>query len=260
MPRTPVERGPGWVVAVVVALALAGCRVDVDTRVEVESSGAGTLAVDVHLDQELLDDLTVTGFDPVPAAVADWEVSRTPSEDGERIRVATTFDGPDELDLRVASLREGLTDDDPRVVESIDLVVADDGSVMLDAVVGAWLPSSTGVEGPGFADGQDLAALAADPDRFAATFTVVLPGSIVDHDADVVEGRTATWNLPPDTVVEASVTSGPPALVGGWVLTAIGVGVLAAVVALGTWFLRRRRREHQVAPHGRVERLQGWGS
>lgn len=238
--------------AVIVALSLGGCRMAVDTRVEVDASGSGAMTLDVDLDQDLLDVLTVTGFDPAPTAVDGWEVTRTPLDDGERIAVSTTFDDPGQLARRVAALQEGLTEDDPRLVKSIDLVVAGDGSTELDATVGVWLPSSTGVEGPGFADGEDLAALAADPEAFAATFTVMLPGSITEHNADVVRGTTATWQLAPGEVVEAQASSDPPDLVGGWVLTAIGVVVLLAVVVLGVWLLRRRRRERHIAPLGRV--------
>ncbi len=245
------------VLAVALSMAVAGCRMGVDTRVEVEASGHGVVTLDVDLDQELLDVLTVTGFDPAPPAVDGWEVTRTALDVGERIAVTATFDDPGQLADRVADLRDGLTDDDPRLVESVDLVVGDDGSTELDATVGVWLPSSTGVEGPGFADAEDLAALAADPDAFAATFTVVLPGDIVEHNADVVRGSTATWQLAPGEVVEARVTAEAPNLVGGWVLTAIGVAVLVLVVLLGVWLLRRRRRERHVAPHGRVERLRG---
>lgn len=243
-------------VVVAMAVSLTGCRMGVESRVEVTASGAGVVAVEVDLDQDLLDVLTVTGFDPAPPAVDGWEVTRTALDDGERIAVTAAFDDPGQLADRIADLQDGLTDDDPRLIESVDLVVGDDGSTQVDATVGVWLPSSTGVEGPGFADAADLAALAADPEAFAATFTVVLPGDIVEHNADVVRGNTATWQLAPGEVIEARVTADAPDLVGGWVLTAIGVAVLALVVVLGVWLLRRRRRERDVAPHGRVSRLQ----
>lgn len=260
MPRLdlPADRPVGRLLlvglAALLTLVLSGCRMHVDTRVEVTAAGSGTLALVIDLDDELFESLTATGFDPTPEAVPGWEVERVATEDGEQVRVTTSFDDPGQLAERIVDLDEGLGDDDPRLVESIDLVVGSDGTTSMEAVVGVRLPSSTGVEGPGFAGADELAALVADPDNFTATFTVALPGPVAEHNADIVRGATAVWQLPPGEAVNARVTSDPPALVGGWVLTAAGIGLLAGVVLLGTWLLRRRRRERREAPFGRVSR------
>ncbi len=244
-------------VLVVAALALAGCRLDLDTRVEVEASGAGTMALTFLLDAELAETLTATGFDPVPAGVADWEVTRGQLEDGGlQVTVATAFTDPAQLRERVAALQSGLDQEDPLVVESIDLAVADDGAAEVRARVGVRLPSSTGAVGAGLVDGERLAALASDSENFAATFTVVLPGPVQAADADRVDGSIAAWDLPVGTVRDASATSGPPSPLGAWVVPAVGIALLVVVVVVGVVLLRRRRRARRIAPHGRIERLE----
>lgn len=263
-PAAPIRAGRGrWSTATIalallaVVVGLSGCRLDLDTRVEVEASGAGTMALTFRLDGELAEALTATGFDPVPAPVADWEVTRTDAEDGGlEVVVATAFADPAQLQDRVAALREGLDDEDPVIVESIDLRVADDGATDVDARVGVILPSSTGAVGGGLFDGDQLAMLAADPEAFAATFTVVLPGPVQSADADRVDGQVAVWELPLDELVDATASAGPPSPLGTWVVPAIGVGLLLVVVVVGVLVLRRRRRDRRTAPHGRVERLQ----
>lgn len=255
------RRGPGTAMCLaLLAVVLGACRMDVDTRVAVEPTGSGTLAVDVVLDDDLVQSLTATGFDPTPTRVPGWDVERVAVDGGERISIVTTFDDPDELSQRVDELAAGLDDEDPGLVESVDLELAEDGSSELAATVGLRLPSSTGVEGPGFADGQDLAALAADPEKFGATFSVELPGPVTAPDADRIDGTTATWNLVPGEVVEVRASAGPPDPFGTWVVPAVGIGVLVLLVLLGAWLLRRRRRERNRAPHGRVERMRRWST
>ncbi len=240
------------------ALVLSACRMDVDTRVEVDQTGGGVLAVDVRLDDDLWDRITATGFDPTPSGVTGWQVATSEVDGGRLVTMATSFTDPVQLQDRVAALQEGLDDEDPGLVEAIDLVVGPDGSTTIDAVVGLRLPSSTGVEGAGFADGEDLAVLAADPERLAATFTVVLPGPVVDHNADTADGSTLRWRLPPGDEVRARATAGPPDALGSWVVPAIATGLLVLVVVVGVVVLRRRRRDRRRAPHGRVERLTRW--
>lgn len=247
------------VVLGVLVLTVAACRLDVDTRVDVDATGAGTMAITFQLDGELHDTLTATGFDPAPAGVPGWEVATQDTDDGGlQVTVATAFDDPAQLQERVAELQAGLDDEDPRVVESIDLEVADDGASELSARVGMVLPSSTGAAGADVLDREGLVALASDPEAFAATFTVVLPGTVQAANADEVDGRVAVWNLPIDQTIEATATAGAPGAIGSWVVPAIGVAGLVLVVVAGVLVLRRRRRDRRVAPHGRVERLERW--
>jgi hypothetical protein len=247
--------------SVALLVGVAGCRMDVDTRVEVDEAGAGTMAIALLLDGELHESLTATGFDPVPPSVPDWEVTSEPVQDGGLVvTVGTAFANPAELQARVAALQAGLDDEDPRLVESLELVVDDDGSSELTAEVGLLLPSSTGAAGGGVLDRDGLAALAADPDAFSATFTVVLPGTVQAANADRVDDQVASWDLPIDETITATATGGAPSAIGAWVLPAAGIALLVLVVVLGVLLLRRRRRNRRVAPHGRVEHLRRWGS
>jgi hypothetical protein len=91
--------------------------------------------------------------------------------------------------------------------------------------------------GPG---GDELAALVAD--AVSPRLVVTLPGAIEHHDADRVEGRTLTWEVPFDGEREVVAAAGPPSrlvAVAPWLAAVAGAGL---VLAVGVFAVRRRRR------------------
>lgn len=249
---TPMPRRVLALLLLAATLVLGGCRFDVTAEVAVEGDGSGRLAVVVVVDEEIASRLTDHGVELAPPGVGAWQVDESSADGRREVRMTAAFADPDELGARVADLGAGLDDEDPAMLDRVELAVAEDGSAELTAVAGLRLPSSTGVQAAGLFDADDLAALAAAGD-VTASLAVTFPGSVVDANADRVEGRTATWVLPVGDAITATATAGPPSpWDAGWVPAAVGIGALVLVVLVASAWLRRRRNRRS-APLGRVD-------
>lgn len=246
MPARPSGRRPwGPLVLVAVAVLAAGCQVRLGTDVTVAADGSGRLALTAALDQELAASLAADGFDPfgmLEDLPEGWDVERSQPDGGQAVTVATDFAGPEALADRVAQLQDGLDREDPLLLEEVDLEVGEDGSASFTARAGLRPPGSTGLEGAGVRfDGEDLAVLLSErgDEVVRVDLRVSLPGAVVDGNADVVDGATATWNLPVTELVEVRAASEPPVDRTWWIVGAaalVGLAVGWAVRGL----LRRR--------------------
>jgi hypothetical protein len=71
---------------------------------------------------------------------------------------------------------------------------------------------------------------------------VRVPGTFVEHDADEVDGRTATWELavgePRPVRAVAAAPTGPAA----WLVAVVAGALLVVALAALTWWWVRRRR------------------
>lgn len=241
-----------WLLVAVLAVVLAGCRVDVTTAVDVAADGSGTLAVTVQLDAETASTLTALGLSLRPAAVAGWESEETVGDDVHEVVLTTSFASPDELATRVGELSAGLDDEDPAVLTDVTLVVTDDGAATFDGMAGLRLPSSAGAEAAGWPTAEELADLAGE---VTASLEVTMPGTIEVSNATLVDGRTATWDLPVGSLQPVTAESSSPSLwQQGWLRwAALGGALVVLLVALAVW--RRRRRRRVEAPMGRVDRM-----
>ncbi len=229
-------------VAVLLAVLSSACQVRVGTDVAVAPDGSGRLAVTVAIDEELADSLGADAIDPF-AELTDlpdgWEVSR----DGEQqVTVGADFDDADGLAERVAQLQDGLDDEDPAILEDAALEVDDQGRATFRARAGFRPPSSTGFDGAGVRfDGEDLADLLAQrgDEVMRVDLRVTLPGAIVEGNADAVDGRTATWQLPVTELVEVRAVGDPPTDRTWWL---VGAGALVGLALgwLGVALWRRR--------------------
>ncbi len=230
----------------VVALVASACQVRVGTDITVTEDGSGRMALTIALDEELTSSLAADGFDPF-AGLEDlpegWEVERTDADGGQAATIAADFADPDELTARVAQLREGVGEQDPSLLEDVELAVAEDGSATFRGRAGFRPPSSTGLDGVGVAfDGEDLQTMLAErgDEVMRVDLRVSMPGPVVDTDADEVDGRAATWNLPVTELVEVRAASEPPSDRTWWVVG--GAAVLGLVLGFVLVGLFRRRR------------------
>lgn len=242
LPTAAPRRVLRWALVVLLAVAASACQVRVGTDVTVGADGAGRLALTVALDEELGESLQADEIDPfsgLDRLPEGWEVQR---EGDRQVTVTADFDEPAGLADRVEQLQEGLDEQDPAVLEDASLEVAEDGSTTFRARAGFRPPSSTGLEGAGVQfDGQDLAALLAErgDEVMRVDLRVTLPGPVVDGNADTVDGRTATWNLPVTELVEVQAVGGPASDRTWWLVGAAALlGLALGVVGVGMW--RRR--------------------
>lgn len=229
-------------------LVVSGCRLDLVTTAEIERDGSGTLALSVRLDDALLNELDELAIDPTLEVTAlateldGWELERTVDEEAAiTITLTRGFADASEMGPALRQLSSGLADADPALLIDLDLDVADDGSASLDGAVAFRSPMTIGAE----VDGE---VLGPSPDELAEMTSevvrprleVAMPGPLERHDADRVDGRTLSWDIPVGEAREVAATSGTPAIYEQpWLWGVVGATILVILIVLLT--LRRRR-------------------
>ena len=238
------------------ALLLAGCRLDLVAPLEVRADGSGRAGLTARFDPELLAELDRLGVDPTAelsaAVTADpsWEVTRT-REDGGALLVAAHREVADATQLPglYDRLVSGLAEEDPALLLDIDLTLDDDGGTTLAGTASLRPPATSGLAldgeqvGP---DAEELAALVAE--HVTAAVEVSLPGDIVDLQGGSVDGEVVRIPVPVGESTSFRVVStGAPwwvTMPGGLpaLLAAVGGGVLL-LGGLLVWQGRRARRD-----------------
>jgi hypothetical protein len=213
---------------------------------DVAEDGSGTVAVDLRMDERLVAELDDLGLDPaaeLSAVVAedpDWRLQR--QAEGEGLRLRAVREETDDPAGALAALSEGLADDDPALEFDLDIDVDEEGRVALSGTAELRTPTLPGAaDADGEAIGPDAARLRTlMAEHVTAELQVTLPGRVVGHDADQVDGATMRWSLPPDASVQLRATS-TPHVVPPEVLV-VGGGALALAAAAGAVALALRRR------------------
>jgi hypothetical protein len=248
---TPAPPRSSWrqlLVLPLVALVIAGCRLDVGTDVEVDARGAGTVAVSVRIDGATLRELDRLGVDPgidVDLALGPtsrWRSERLVDEDGGLTHVyRRDFADGAELTAVLRELSDGIAVQDPALRFDVVATTTRRGALTLVGNAGLRPPSTTGVlidDVPVGPSGRDLSALTADAVR--ARLDVHVAGTVVETDADRAGERSAGWDLPVGGLRPITLVSAP----AGWwsrvPWTLVGV-LGAAVVAAAAVTVRRRR-------------------
>lgn len=237
------------------ALASVGCQLRLAADVVVEADGAGWVELAYAVDEELAELLEAAGVDlqeglgdAATAASADgWElVEGEGGTAGARFRAE--FDDPAEFERLMAAVHEGLGVDEGLLFRDLQLDVRE-GRAAFTGAAGVVLPEAVGAEGDGIAfDREDLDELisARGTDAVRYDLRLTLPDEPVEHDADVVEGRTLVWELPVGQLEGISARSEAPA--DPTIAIAAAAGLLAAALAaVGTAWLRRRRSLRRAA-------------
>lgn len=232
------------VTLLIAGAVLSGCRIDVATEVGFDRSGGGEVAVVVRVDGATLRELDAAGVDPeLDVALGlgpdpAWRGERRVDADGGLVltyrRAFTDGEGATAL---LRELSEDVAPQDPALRLDLTVITRPSGAVRMAGTGSVSPPATLGVsvdDVPVGPVGEELAALVAEAVR--AQLVVSVAGRVIEHDADVVEGRTLRWALPvgePRSVV--LVAEGlplwrriPTGVLAAMTLVVIGAGMLAA--------------------------------
>jgi LPXTG-motif cell wall-anchored protein len=243
VPRAPL------LLLLAVALLLSGCRFDVAADLTISRDGAATAALELRVDREALTRLDALEVDPTAELAAaggqvpGWEVTRVADEDGSlTVRLTrSTVDAASAADA-LRELSAGLVEADPALLLDLDIDVGDDGAVRVDGTAELRPPATAGVAVDGEPVGPEAGALARmTAEAVDASFSLTVPGELQEHDADTVDGRTATWNLDAGEARRIQATAAAPGDVTPWLLAGGAAALLLLAVGVLGW--RRRRRE-----------------
>lgn len=220
------------------AVVLAGCRLDAAVSLVVDRDGAGSLALRLVADQELVARADAAGVDPFAPLrelqVPGWSVADGDRDDGGReVTLRARFDDPDELAALSADLAAALDAPEARLLEPFAVELTSD-TVAVSG--GAGLVPTDVVAELGLTPDAAVAALADSVDY---RVRVSLPGEVLEAPGGRVEEREVTWQVPAgEQVAVAAVSQRPPPW---WLWPAVVAGALLVVAALVLWRWRRRR-------------------
>jgi hypothetical protein len=247
---------------VISALALMGCRLDVEVDVVIEPDGTGVVTVHAVADQELagkipglVEDLR---FDD--AIAAGWTIDGPTTTDTGSVEITMTHgvSSPEELANVLNSIGPPFTNmGAARTTVDDQTTNAIDGVLTLpngfESFADADLVAAVG----GLPFGDEFAASATTPaESMSVTFRVALPGELVSTPTGIeVEADVFEWTAPLDgtSVSVATQTVQRPAEGGSWA----GPLATAAMVALIVWIVlavafiafvlgaRRKRAQHR---------------
>lgn len=228
----------------VLAIGITGCQLRVGVGMDIDRNGAGTLAVSVGADQELLAKARRAGVDPLGAllaqsgqlAEAGWRMAEDKFTGGGReVRLSARFDGPEEFNVLTRDLASALAAPEVRLLEPFTLRVTGDRIAVSGA---AGLQPTAAITEVGVQP-ADAVRLAAEEAAVAYAVRVRLPGEVLDSTAPVRHQRTLLWRVRPGQQVEVrAVGVRPPR---SW-LPVLAVVVEALVVVGVVVVLRRRQR------------------
>lgn len=238
-------RGSVAVVALLATL-LAGCELAVTSELDVERDGSGTVGVVFDLDPAMLAELDAAGIDPtaeLAAAVVatdGWQLQRESVDGGLRVTATHRADDTEAMTAALRELSAGLGPDDPAVEVDLDLAVDAEGAAQLDGEAQLRAPAGPGVMGdPDLPDAAAMAALTGE--HVTAQLTVTLPGRADSHDADQVDGRTLTWQLPVDEPVTVTARASAPSRWTSDLRLILGAAIVLLLAGGGSAWVWRRR-------------------
>ena len=235
-------RAGSAVLLAAVAVVLSGCRIGVTSDVTFDRSGGGEVAVAVRIDGATLRELDAAGVDPALDVALGlgpdprWRSERTVDADGGLVLTyRQPFTDGEGATALLAELSADVPLQDPALRLDVVVSTSSTGAVRI-AGTGALSPPATlgvSIDGsPVGPAGEELAALTAESVR--AQLVVHVPGRVVAHDADVVEGRTLRWALPVGEPRAITLEAEglpvwrriPTGLLAGAVLLVVGASVL----------------------------------
>jgi hypothetical protein len=233
----PPFRVRGLLIVAVVSVLLGACRVDTTVGVDLHRDGSGRVRVRVVLDEEAARAVPVSSIRLDDLQAAGWRVTR----DARSITIEKPFGRPAELAPAVLELAGGSAPIGDASARRDRGFVSTDYELRVDLDLrrlAAGIGSDPDLQARLRLAGVDPAALELRADaslRRAVTARVVLT---------MPDGRVHTRDVAAGGHVDARATS---AAVNGarlaWMIAAVVLAALGALLVLGGLFTARRRRQ-----------------
>jgi hypothetical protein len=217
--------------AAVLALVTAACKIETNFAATIEADGTGVLVAELGFDDEAKDLLLQGGADPFEgndlANVPGATTSEETRGDMTFYLIEVPFDD-------VEQLEQGLLGNENALVNTFDVTVTPD-RVTVNGTADA---ETLGDQAEGF-----------DPALFeesvSANIKLTLPGRILSHNADSQDGNTLMWEVPIfggtlDIQAESDPTQDPAGDGGGFPIWLIVLIVVVVVGAIAYFVVRGR--------------------
>lgn len=247
---------PRFVVPVLLTVVLlAGCEARFDSNLSVRDDESGTFSIELSLDDELREALEEQGgqqflnfSDQLGEVPPSWTVTDFTDGVFQGVRVSTEFSDFADLGIRVDEFDQQLAESELALPETFrTLGLSRDGDLFRFQA-----DLSQMAEGLDALSGQEVAGLdlAGVIDTiFTIRFIVILPGEIVEHNADSIDESTLVWQITSSDTTRV-LTAVSDAGSGPSVTSVVGVAVVVGVVVAALVFIiarSRRRRAEELA-------------
>jgi len=240
--------------AAVLALATTACRIETNAAIDINADQSGSLAIEIGFDEAAATALGAAGLPTSGDALA----AGAGLDEAEGAEVTTENRGDMEFVVITVPLDDvtqaggALSQAANSPLSTLDIEFTDDSvAVTASGSLNEAFSDMGGTEGIEQMLPPDQAGSLAE--AFTSNVRITFPGSIVEHNADSVDGTTLTWNVPFNGAVDIqaeSLLSGGGADDGGgfpiWVLVLIVVVVIGAVA----FFVLRGRSPAPAAAGG----------
>jgi hypothetical protein len=220
-----------------VALLTAACKIETNFGAVINPDGSGTVIAELGFDDEAAE-LLLSGEDPFEgndlSALPGAETSEERRGDMTYYIIEAPFDD-------VSQLQDALVQNDNALLSGFDVTVTEDRVTVSGTASGDELSSQ--------AEGFDPAVF---EESVSANIHITLPGRILSHNADQVDGNKLTWAVPLfggdlNIQAESDPTQEPAGDGGGFPIWVIALIVVVALAAIA-WFVLRGRSGTPAAP------------
>ena len=207
--------------AALLALTTAACKIEFNLAADLGADATGTVTLEVGFDEEAAEFFLQEGTDPFESAPPGAETRTEERGDMTFHQITQRFAGEEEL--------AGMMTGEEAPFETFRATFTD-RLVSIEGTIGG--------AGGGFFEEGDLSEFTPDQlvQGLSAEIRITMPGRVLDHNADLLDERTLTWELDlfgaTQTINAQSDPQGQPEGGGGipaWVIAVVAIAVVAAV-------------------------------
>lgn len=226
-------------VAALLALVAAACKIETNFGAVINADGSGTIIAEIGMDEEAQGFFLQDVSDPFEGNdMSECPGARTSEEQRGDLKFWII-----ECDVADITANTGLLEDNENSMVSDFSITVTDTLVTVSGSASA--EDTLGSEAEGFDPG-------VLEDSISANVKITMPGRILEHNADSKDGNTLTWKVPilgGNLDIQAtSDPTGPADSSGGGGFPTWLIAVIAVVVLAGGYYFMTQRKKGGSAP------------